>query len=223
MLMQEWFSEGMPIQVPAGTSILDAELQVPAGATGLILLTHAGGRSRYAQRVQNLAESFLKEGYGILIMDLLTEEEAEIGKDAGDAECFEEEMLDERLDDSISWLQDQPETMGLALGLFGMGSGAKAIFPAAAAHAGAISALVAAGLDAAPQASFLRAIQSPSLIIAGDNQGPEADAARACYGIIPARKRIEIIPGCALGREDSRTTEKLARLACQWFGQHMAP
>jgi len=220
MLMQEWFSDGMPIQVPAGTSILDAELQVPAGATGLIVLAQAGSRTRYAQRVQNLAESLLKEGYGILIMDLLTEEEAEIGKDAGDADCFEE-MLDERLDDSLTWLADQPETMGLSLGLFGIGAGARAIFPAAAAHPREIAALVAAGLDVPPDARALRAVRSPALIIAGEQEGQEAEAARAVYDLLPARKRIEIIPGCSLGREDSRSAEKLARLACQWFGQHL--
>src|SRR3954463_14657880 len=103
MFMQEWFSDGMPVQVPAGTSILDAELQVPAGASGLIVMVQAGGKPRNAQRVQSLAESFLKEGFGILIMDLLTEEEAEIGKDAGEAGCFEDEMLEERLDDSLTW------------------------------------------------------------------------------------------------------------------------
>jgi putative phosphoribosyl transferase len=221
MLMQEWFSEGMPIQVPAGTSILDAELQVPAGATGLIVLTQAGGRPRYAQRVQSLAECMLKEGYGILIMDLLTEEEAEIGKDSGDADCFDESMLDERLDDSLTWLADQPETMGLALGLFGIGPGARAIFPAAAAHPAEIAAVVAAGLDSPPEARALRALQSPVLIIAGEQEGPESEAARATYGLIPARKRIEIIPGCSLAREDSRTAEKLSRLASHWFGQHM--
>lgn len=221
MLMQEGFSEGMPIQVPAGTSILDAELQVPEGASALIVLTQAGGRPRYAQRVQSLAECMLKEGYGILIMDLLTEEEAEIGKDSGEAECFEEAMLDERLDDSLTWLADQPETMGLSLGLFGIGPGARAIFPAAAAHPIEITALVAAGLDAPPEARALRAVRSPSLIIAGEQEGPESEAARVSYGLLSARKRIEIIPGCSLGREDSRTSEKLARLACHWFGQNM--
>lgn len=222
MLMQDWFSDGMPIQVPAGTSILDAELQVPAGANGLIVLTHAGGRSRYSQRVQNLAEAFLKEGMGILIMDLLTEEESEIGKDAGDSECFDEDMLSERLDDSLEWVRDLPETMGLSLGIFGIGPGARAIFPAAAARPQEIAALMAAGLDSNPEPRLLRAIRSPILLVAGDQEGPEAEAARACYELIQARKRIEIVPGCSLGREDTRATDRLARLACNWFGQHMS-
>lgn len=221
MLMQDWFSDGMPIQVPAGTSILDAELQVPPGANGLIVLTHAGGRSRYSQRVQNLAECFLKEGMGILIMDLLTEEESEIGKDAGDSECFDEDMLSERLDDSLGWVRDLPETKGLSLGLFGIGPGARFIFPAAAARPLEIAALMAAGLDSVPEPRLLRAVQSPILLVAGDQDGPEATAARACNALIPARKRLEIVPGCSLGREDARAADKVARLACNWFGQHL--
>lgn len=221
MLMQDWFSDGMPIQVPAGTSILDAELQVPQGAHGLVVLTHAGGRTRYSQRVQNLAEAFLKEGLGILIMDLLTEEESEIGKDAGDSDCFDEDMLSERLDDSLGWLGDQPETMGLSLGLLGIGPGARAIFPVAAARPIEMAALLAAGLDSIPESRQLRAIRSPTLLVAGSTEGPEAEAARACFGIITAHKRLEIVPGCSLGREDARATDKLARLACSWFGQHL--
>jgi putative phosphoribosyl transferase len=221
MFMQEWFSEGMPVQVPAGTSILDAELQVPAGATGLIVMIQAGGKPRNAQRMQTLAEAFLKEGFGILIMDLLTEEEAEIGKDAGEAHCFEDEMLDERLDDSLTWLGDQPETMGLPVGLIGFGHGARALFPAAAAHPLEISAMVAAGMDAPPATRALRATKSPALFIAGEQDGPESEAARTAYLALPAPKRIEIVPGCSFDREDTRATEKLARLACQWFGQHM--
>lgn len=221
MLMQEWFSDGMPVQVPAGSSILDAELQVPAGAAGLIVLVQAGGRMQHAQRIQSLAESLLKEGLGVLLMDLLTEEEAEIGKDAGEADCFDDEMLEERLDDSLTWLADQPETMGLAVGLLGFGHGARALFPAAAAHPLEIAALVAAGLDAPPAQRALRATRSPVLLIAGEQDGPESEAARITYLSLTGPKRIEIVPGCSFNREDSRATEKLARLACHWFGQNM--
>ncbi len=222
MMMQDWFSEGLPIQVPAGTSILDAEMQVPAGANGLIVLTHAGGRARYAQRAQNLADAFLKAGYGILIMDLLTEEESEIGRDAGDAECFDAEMLAERLDDSLGWVRDLPEAMGLALGLFGTGPGSRAIFAAAAARPVEIAALVVAGPAEAPDTRMLRAIRAPTLIVAGNAESPEAESAKACHELLVARKRLEFVNGFSLTRDDTRAAEKLARLACQWFGSHMS-
>jgi dienelactone hydrolase len=228
MMMQEWFSEGFPVQVPAGTSILDAEMQVPSGASGLIVLAHAGSRPRYSQRIQNVAEYFTKDGFGILIMDLLTEEESEIGKQAEeygapgeDNTCFDAEMLTERLDDSLGWVRDLPEAAGLSLGLFGMGPGAWPAFKVAAARPGEVAALVAAGLPAPAEFRILKQIRAPVLIIAGNQEDEEAAFAKECIDAVPGRKRLEFIPGYAKGRDDSRATEKVSRLACHWFEQHL--
>jgi putative phosphoribosyl transferase len=227
MLMEEWFSDGFAVQVPAGTSVLDAEMQVPPGAAGLIILSHAGSRARGLQRVQNLAEHFTKEGFGILVMDLLTEEEEEIGKQGADygprlegAACFDAEMLAERLCDSLEWVRDLPEAQGLSLGLFGAGPGAWAAFAAAAARPGEVSALVAAGLTPADLRPLAR-VRSPTLLLAGDGEGPEAVLAKACFNALPGRKRLECVPTSPKGWEDARANEKLARLACQWFEQYL--
>ncbi|HKP95422.1 MAG TPA: dienelactone hydrolase family protein [Fibrobacteria bacterium] len=229
MMMQEWFSEGFPVQVPAGTSILDAEMQVPGGANGLIVLAHAGGRQRYSQRVQNVAEYFTKDGFGILVMDLLTEEESEIAKQAEeygvpgeDGTCFDAEMLAERLDDSLQWVRDLPEAAGLPLGLFGTGPGAWAAFSVAASRAGQVSAVVAAGLPKPAEFGILGSVRSPTLLIAGNAGESDAAFARECLGALPGRKRLEFVPDYAGGKEDSpRVTEKVSRLACQWFEQHL--
>jgi putative phosphoribosyl transferase len=228
MMMQEWFSEGFPVQVPAGTSILDAEMQVPAGATGLIVLAHAGSRPRNSQRVQNLAEYFTKDGYGILVMDLLTEEESEIAKQAEefaepgeDPMCFDAEMLAERLDDSLLWVKDLPEAAGLPMGLFGTGPGAWAAFTVTASRPGEVAAVVASGLPTTGEIKLLKSVRSPTLLIAGEDDGPEAAFTRECFDAVAGRKRLEFIPEYAQGREDARTTEKVSRLACHWFGQYL--
>ncbi len=150
MMMQEWFSDGFPLQVPAGTSILDAEMQVPSGAAGLILLIHAGSRPRFTQRIQNMADYFAKDGFGILIMDLLTEEETEIGRQEDEGIGFDAELLADRLDNSLDWVRDLPEAMGLPIGLFGSGPGAWAVFTAASRRRLEIASVVAAGLCSPP-------------------------------------------------------------------------
>ncbi|MDB5102861.1 MAG: alpha/beta hydrolase [Fibrobacteres bacterium] len=227
MMMQEWFSEGFPVQVPAGTSILDAEMQVPAGATGLIILSHAGSRAHGTQRVQNLAEYFTKDGFGILMMDLLTEEESEIGKQAEemgtqgeDGSCFDTDMLSERLYDSLEWVRDLPEASGLPIGLFGTGPGAWATFAVAAAKPTVVSAVVAAGIPPA-ELDILRRVKPPTLIITGDQDGDEAKFARDCHAALTGRKRMEYVPGFVKGRDDLRITEKVSRLACHWFEQYL--
>lgn len=227
MLMQEWFSDGFAVQVPAGTSVLDAEMQVPLGANGLIILCHAGSRTRGMQRVQNLADHFTKDGFGILVMDLLTEEEEEIGKQAEsegarpDEFCFDSEMLSERLYDSLDWLRDLPEAQGLPLGLFGSGPGAWAALSVAAAKPVEVSAVVAAGIVPPLDLRILSRIKPPTLILAGDETGPEAALARACYSALPGRKRIECVAGLTKARDDARTNERIARHSGGWFQQNL--
>lgn len=220
MMMQEWFSEGFPVQVPAGTSILDAEMQVPSGANGLIVLVHAGSRPRFTQRVQNLAEYFTKDGFGILIMDLLTEEESEISKRSDEIACFDREMLADRLDNSLEWVRDLPEASGLPIGLFGTGDGAWAAFSAAASRPADVSAIVAAGMATPADARMLKYVRAPAMLIA-DDDGPETDLARECLAALPGRKRMELVTGYAKGREEARVTEKVSRLACFWFEQYL--
>jgi dienelactone hydrolase len=227
MLMQEWFSDGFAVQVPAGTSVLDAEMQVPLGANGLIILCHAGSRTRGMQRVQNLADHFIKEGFGILVMDLLTEEEEEIGKQAEsegaktDDFCFDTDMLSERLYDSLDWLRDLPEARGLPLGLFGSGPGAWAALSVAAMKPAEVSAVVAAGIVPPLDTRILSRIKPPTLILAGEETGPEAALARACYSALPGRKRIECVTGLTKTRDDARANERIARHAAGWFGQNL--
>lgn len=230
MLMQEWFSDGFAVQVPAGTSVLDAEMQVPLGATGLIILCHAGNRTRGMQRVQNLADHFTKDGFGILVMDLLTEEEEEIGKQAESEGaktdevhefCFDTDMLSERLCDSLDWLRDLPEAQGLPLGLFGSGPGAWAALSVAAAKPVEVSAVVAAGIVPPLDMRILSRIKPPTLILAGEETGPEAALARACFSALPGRKRIECVTGLTKARDDARTNERIARHAAGWFAQNL--
>ncbi|MDQ3000240.1 MAG: dienelactone hydrolase family protein [Fibrobacterota bacterium] len=228
MMMQEWFSEGFPVQVPAGTSILDAEMQVPSGATGFIILAHAGSRPRYTQRVQNMAECFAKNGFGILVMDLLTEEESEIGKQAlefssldENGTCFDSEMLAERLDSTVEWVLDLPEAAGLPIGLFGTGTGAWAALATAAARPTQVAALVAVGLPTPSDFRNPGRIRAPTLIISGDQEDADSGLFRECFAAIPGRKRIEFISGYAKGREEVPMTEKISRLACHWFEQYL--
>lgn len=227
MLMQEWFSDGFAVQVPAGTSVLDAEMQVPLGANGMIILCHAGHRTRGMQRIQNLADHFTKDGFGILVMDLLTEEEEEIGKQAenegakADEFCFDTDMLVERLCDSLDWLRDLPEAQGLPLGLFGSGPGAWAALSVAAAKPVEVSAVVAAGIVPPLDMRILSRIKTPALILAGEEIGPEAALARACYSALTGRKRIECVTGLTKARDDARTNERIARHAASWFGQNL--
>lgn len=217
MLMEEWFTDGHAVQVPAGTSVLDAELQLSDRSNSLIVLAHAGSGRRLQGRIQGLSEIFARAGFATLRMDLLTEEEAEIDGH-NDGHNFDEDQLAERLDGAVDWILDLPEAAHLPLGLFGSGSGSEAVLTVAAERGKALSALVVAGLQNNCPARTLSRITPPTMLIAAEKDARGMLASRDCLQALLGRKRMEILHGTG---NLPNAMDKVARLACLWFEQYM--
>ena len=62
-------------QIPSGQILLEGELLVPKGATGVVLFAHGSGSSRHSPRNQFVARTIREAGVGTLLFDLLTQEE----------------------------------------------------------------------------------------------------------------------------------------------------
>jgi putative phosphoribosyl transferase len=96
--------------------LLDATLTVPLGARGVVLLPHASSAGRFERSHCFTAEVLSQAGLGTLQIDLLTPaEEASSNGNPGQAEVA---LLAERILAAITWLENQPDTSRLALGLF---------------------------------------------------------------------------------------------------------
>ena len=63
------------VGIPAGNVQLDGELQIPVGASGLVLFAHGSGSSRHSPRNQFVEQKIRQAGIGTLLFDLLTREE----------------------------------------------------------------------------------------------------------------------------------------------------
>ena len=61
--------------IPAGNVTLPGELEVPAGAVGIVLFVHGSGSSRHSPRNQFVARTIREAGTATLLFDLLTREE----------------------------------------------------------------------------------------------------------------------------------------------------
>jgi len=48
------------VGIPAGNVQLDGELQIPVGASGVVLFAHGSGSSRHSTRNQFVAQTFVK-------------------------------------------------------------------------------------------------------------------------------------------------------------------
>lgn len=217
MLMEEWFSDGHAVQVPAGTSVLDAELQLSGRSNGLIVMAHAGSGRRLQGRIQGLSEIFARAGFATLRMDLLTEEEAEIDGHL-DGIHFDSDLLVERLDGAVDWILDLPEAAHLPLGMFGSGSGAEAVLEVAAERGKTLAAVVAAGLSIERPSQALRRVTAPTMLVAAEKDLHGMNMTRDCLQAMPGKKRMEVLHGTGTL---TNSMDKVARLACLWFEQYL--
>ena len=63
------------VQIPSGAAVLEGELSVPVGASGIVLFAHGSGSSRHSPRNQFVARLIRDANIGTLLFDLLTREE----------------------------------------------------------------------------------------------------------------------------------------------------
>jgi len=205
------------VQIPIDSTHLEGSLALPRQQVqGLVVFAHGSGSSRFSPRNNFVAHILQKAGIGTLLMDLLTEEE-----DAVYQSRFNIDLLTERLLLATKWLQEQPRTKGLVIGYFGASTGAAAALKAAAAGDSKIGAVVSRGgrPDLAEEA--LTHVQSPTLLIVGGNDHVVIELNREAYARLKGKKKLVIVPGATHLFEEPGTLEEVARLATEWFKQHL--
>jgi len=205
------------VQIPIDSTYLEGSLALPRQQVqGLVVFAHGSGSSRFSPRNNFVAHILQKAGIGTLLMDLLTEEE-----DAVYQSRFNIDLLTERLLLATKWLQEQPRTKGLVIGYFGASTGAAAALKAAAAEGSKIEAVVSRGgrPDLAEEA--LTHVQSPTLLIVGGNDHVVIELNREAYARLKGKKKLVIVPGATHLFEEPGTLEEVARLATEWFKQHL--
>jgi hypothetical protein len=104
------------ITVSAGDVQLDADVDVPAGAKGVVVFAHGSGSSRRSPRNLQVAKALHEGAFGTVLFDLLTPAEAR--SDAVDASLrFDIPLLTDRLTAVVDGIGGQPECEGLPVGL----------------------------------------------------------------------------------------------------------
>src|SRR6056297_1244773 len=141
---------------------LDGILEVPDGASGIVVFAHGSGSSRHSPRNNYVAEVIRRRGLGTLLFDLLTEAEDRVR-----ANRFDIPLLTNRLVGAVDWLRTREADRDLSVGLFGSSTGAAAALRAAAQMGDDIEAVVSRGgrVDMASEA--FDAVEGPTLLIVG--------------------------------------------------------
>lgn len=204
------------VHIPIDTITLEGELVIPAGAQGVVAFAHGSGSSRHSPRNTFVARILQQAGLGTLLFDLLTRDE-----DATYEARFDIDLLTSRLAAATHWLLQQPQSKTLGIGYFGASTGAAAALQAAAVLGRDIGAIVSRGGRPDLARSALVQVYVPTLLIVGSEDHVVLDLNRQAYTLLRGEKQLAIIPGATHLFEEPGALQEVARLAVQWFTQHL--
>jgi putative phosphoribosyl transferase len=223
-------SDDPPGDQPAGPSIRDEEVTVPAEAArlaghitlpdharGLVLFAHGSGSGRHSPRNRYVADVLNQAGLGTLLFDLLTSAE-EIDR----ANVFDIELLAGRLVEVTRWLAAELGHEHLPIGYFGASTGAAAALVAATDADADVAAVVSRGGRPDLAGDALPLVQAPTLLIVGSRDMEVLALNQAAQQRLRCTSRLEVVPGATHLFEEPGTLQAAAELARDWFLTHLS-
>jgi dienelactone hydrolase len=204
-----------PVDIPAGSVVLEGLLGVPPNATGVVLFAHGSGSSRLSPRNAFVARALQEAAIATLLLDLLTPEEAE-----DRARVFDVEFLARRLRAATEWVRGERAARGLPIGYFGASTGAAAALIAAAEDP-AIAAVVSRGGRPDLATPVLPRVRAPTLLIVGGKDVPVIAMNEDALRRLRCDKRLAVVAGATHLFEEPGTLDEVIRLATDWFRHHL--
>jgi putative phosphoribosyl transferase len=201
--------------IPVGTVVLSGDLTMPPRASGIVVFAHGSGSSRHSPRNRWVADALNAEGYGTLLLDLLTP-----GESDHRANVFDVELLAGRLQGAAAWVRGRPGLGGLPMGFFGASTGAAAALWAAAEAGSEIAAVVSRGGRPDLAAARLADVRAPTLLIVGGRDELVLELNRSAASRLRCEHRVDVVPGATHLFEEPGALEVVADLAGGWFGRH---
>jgi putative phosphoribosyl transferase len=225
--MSEWYTPPQAewvhsVDIPVGDATLDGDLHIPAQASGLVLFVHGSGSSRHSPRNQFVAQVIRAAGLGTLLFDLLTPAEERIDLRTPYLR-FDMDLLAGRLEEVTAWVADTDATRHLRIGYFGASTGGGAALIAAARLGQSIGAVVSRGGRPDLAGALLPQVLAPTLLIVGGRDDVVIQLNEAAYAQLQCEKALRIVPGATHLFEEPGALDEAARLATEWFQQHLPP
>ncbi len=210
------------VVIPVKGANLTGELHLPPRPLGLVLFAHGSGSSRHSPRNQFVARSLHQASVGTLLFDLLTPEEERPEAFTRHLR-FDIPLLADRLIHATRWAWDRATSRDLSTGYFGSSTGAAAALVAAAALGGHISAVVSRGGRPDLAAEALERVRAATLLIVGGEDHPVIPLNEEAYARLACEKALRILPGATHLFEEHGALELVARMAAEWFAEHLEP
>jgi putative phosphoribosyl transferase len=206
--------------IPVDRVLLQGDLAIPDSTRGVVVFAHGSGSSRHSPRNRYVADVLQSAGFATLLMDLLTAYEEALDEQTAGLR-FDIELLARRLIGATWWLVDQSPTAKLPIGYFGASTGAAAALVAAAELTDLVSALVSRGGRPDLAGNALHKVIVPTLLIVGEHDPQVIELNHRACDLIPAEKKLVIVPGASHLFEEPGALELVAGLAKNWFGTYL--
>lgn len=210
------------VRVKAGSATIEGNLNLPEGARAVVLFAHGSGSSRFSSRNRYVARVLNEAKLATLLIDLLTPEEEAIDQRTAHLR-FDIRLLAGRLVSATDWLTQNVDTRHLSIGYFGASTGAAAALVAAAERPEVVHAVVSRGGRPDLAGAALPRVRAPTLLIVGGDDVQVIELNRAALALLRCEKQLVIIPGASHLFEEPGALDEVARLAREWFRQHLIP
>lgn len=191
---------------------LEGILGLPPDPSGVIVFAHGSGSGRLSPRNNFVARYLQQNGLATLLLDLLTQDEAEDRR-----KVFDIDLLADRLLLAKAWLEEERGTKKLGIGYFGASTGAGAALQAAAREPANVQAVVSRGGRPDLAEVYLPSVTAPTLLIVGGWDEPVIDMNQSAYELLTCEKQLIIVPGATHLFEEPGTLEQVAEHARWWF------
>jgi putative phosphoribosyl transferase len=200
------------VQVEAGSVRLPGHLVIPTATGATVIFVHGSGSSRHSPRNRFVARVLNDAGFGTLLFDLLTPDEA-----MDRANVFDIDLLAGRLREVTSWLRGEPGMGAARFGYFGASTGSAAALWTAAELDADVAAIVSRGGRPDLAITRLAAVRAPTLLIVGSRDDVVLALNLEAQAHLLCPNDLKIVPGASHLFEEPGALEAVAHHARTWF------
>lgn len=206
-----------PISIHTEHGSLHGLLVLPPEACALVVLAHAGATPDAHDKA--LASTLRQAGLATVVVDLLTHQEDRFADVHNNVP-----LLAKRLLDCLALIKRQmqnDELPALPIGLYGTDTTSPVVIRVAALRDHDIVAVVCRGglIDLAGML-YLRSLESPLLVLAGEADGTLLASNRRALKEMACRTVLELIPETAGITAPTSAVDAVASRIAHWFGEH---
>ena len=202
--------------IPVGPGLY-GDLAVPPNAAGVTIFAHGSGSSRFSPRNRLVADALNRRGIATFLFDLLTPAE-----EPQRTSVFDVELLGDRLEQTTRWLLEQPLAEGSGAVLLRRQHRGCRGRRAAAQLGPTVRAVVSRGGRPDLAGTHLPRVDSPTLLIVGEDDPVVLDLNRQALAALTCERRLVIVRTAGHLFEEPGTLERVSELAGDWLSSHLA-